>query len=406
MSCYYCDLIAGTDSRYLTMRASFDLASEAPRCARHWRFICGACNRSAHFMSVAYCFDRQDFFCSDCAIAKKEVQEPFWSWKYYFSYQSPWTTAWEVSLDRLEYEGRHPFQKVREECGAWMSVDEEMGFIIRYPRNVRQWRSDIEHSDSSVRANWNRNSERWNAEVDENGDHFRRFYSDETMLQILGSVTGQKIIDVGSGNGYLCRKLARLGGIVTGVDLSECLVQIAVDQESRQPLGISYLHSSASTLSNLDDSEFDKAVSNYSLMNIRDYDAAIREIWRVLKPGGLFVVVLRHPCFASGPGSWTTPVPDSPRYEDRSAWQVDTYFSRGPYFGQWAGLDPVLNFHRPLRDYWHVFRDSGFLVETFEEPMISEEGRRELSLPRIDQASRVAHSCILGLVKQITGPVP
>lgn len=49
----------------------------------------------------------------------------------------------------------------------------------------------------------------------------------------------------------------------------------------------------------LGDATFDKAVSNYVLMDIRDYEGALIEVARVLKPGGTFVVVISHPAFAS-----------------------------------------------------------------------------------------------------------
>ena len=144
---------------------------------------------------------------------------------------------------------------------------------------------------------------------------------------------------------------------------------------------------------------FDKAVSNYVLMDIRDYDAALRQVYRVLRPGGSFVVVISHPCFGSGPAGWVVPAPDSPRREDRFAFRVDSYFHPGPTLGGWGDLDPVLSFHRPLKDYWRAFVDAGFVVDDFEEPSISERGRRELPEWVVDQYLRIPYSCIFRLVK-------
>ena len=63
------------------------------------------------------------------------------------------------------------------------------------------------------------------------------------------------------------------------------------------------------------------------------------------------------------------------------------------------GKRPVLSFHRPLRDYWRAFREAGFLVDDFEEPSITDRGRRELPSWTADQALRVPFSCIFRLVK-------
>ena len=263
------------------------------------------------------------------------------------------------------------------------------------------WRPNQEFTDTDVQASWNANAERWDALYDEDGDRTRRYQSDEPMLSLLGEVRSHRILDVGSGNGYLCRKLARAGAIITGVELSDVFLRIASDHEAQQRLGITYHHGSAADMDFREDSSFDKAVANYVLMDVLDYTGAIRHVFRVLRPGGCFVAVISHPCFASGPEGWVVPAPDSPRREDRYAYRVDSYFHRGPYLGQWGDLDPVLNFHRPLRDYWQAFCEAGFDVDGFEEPSITNRGRREFPVWRVEQSLRIPYSCIFRLRKPL-----
>jgi SAM-dependent methyltransferase len=140
-------------------------------------------------------------------------------------------------------------------------------------------------------------------------------------------------------------------------------------------------------------------VSNYVLMDVRDVEGALRNVYRVLRPGGCFVVVISHPCFSCGPGGWVIPAADSPRLEDRFAFRVDAYFQRGPVVAQWGHLDPVISHHRPLRDYWQAFADAGFTVDGFEEPSITERGLRELPVSRTDYSQRIPYSCIFRLIK-------
>ena len=187
--------------------------------------------------------------------------------------------------------------------------------------------------------------------------------------------------------------------MMTGIELADNFLEIATKRETDERLGITYHHGSASEMDFLPDSHFDKAVSNYVLMDIRDYIGALRQVSRVLVPGGRFVVVISHPCFASGPAGWVIPAPDSPRREDRFAFRVDSYFHRGPYIGQWGNLDPVFSFHRPLRDYWQAFFEAGFAVDGFEEPSITDRGRRELPVWRVEQSLRIPYSCIFRLTK-------
>lgn len=390
MNCFYCDKIAAGDPKYAVAAAEFDLGSAAPRCKRHWRYVCGQCGKPAHFMSTAFCLKAGKCFCVRCATGKREVVSPFWAWKYSFEFLSPWSGEWRPTLDRMEFDG---------EVSADLPGLSEECWLTRYPERPGQWRSFQEFTDADVQANWNANAERWDAGYDADGDRNRRYQSDEPMLALLGEVRGLRVLDVGSGNGYLCRKLARAGAIMTGVELSDEFCRIANGREADAPLGIAYCHASVTTADLLPAGSFDKAVSNYVLMDVLDYVAAVQNVFRILRPGGGFVVVISHPSFACGPGDWVAPAPDSPRREDWTAFRVDDYFHRGPYLCQWGNFDPVLSFHRPLRDYWQAFTEAGFVVDAFEEPSITERGRRELPLAQAEQALRVPYSCIFRLRK-------
>jgi len=52
----------------------------------------------------------------------------------------------------------------------------------------------------------------------EEGDFTRQYLLNPTIFGLLGDVTGKAILDVGCGQGYLARLLARKGAIVTGVE--------------------------------------------------------------------------------------------------------------------------------------------------------------------------------------------
>jgi SAM-dependent methyltransferase len=398
MNCYYCDKFHATDDSYNVAPATRDLGSDAPRCDRHWRFVCAKCGEASHFAGTAFCTETQQFFCSGCATASEDIDESTWGYVGYNRYQSPWSGNWEPALDRLEFEGNHPLDDDALKAAAESAVSDEV-MLTRYPSSGGAWRESRAFSNDEVQQNWNTNAVRWDANYDDDGDRNRRYQSDEPMLELLGDMAGLSVLDVGSGNGYLSRKLARVGASMTGVELSDEFFRIATERESIDQLGIKFHNHSATDLSFLEDATFDKAVSNYVLMDIADFEAALSEVARVLKPGGLFIVVISHPAFASGPGGWNIPAADSPRVEDRESWRSDSYFHRGAYLGAWGNLDPVLSFHRPIRDYWRAFRAAGFVVDDFEEPSITERGRRELSATRIQHTLRVPFSCIFKLVK-------
>ncbi|MEW6036656.1 MAG: class I SAM-dependent methyltransferase [Pseudomonadota bacterium] len=62
-----------------------------------------------------------------------------------------------------------------------------------------------------------------------------------TLLDLIGNLSGQAVVDVACGEGFYTRRLRAQGAArVLGVDLSERMVELAREQEAEQPLGIDY----------------------------------------------------------------------------------------------------------------------------------------------------------------------
>ncbi|MEV5744897.1 class I SAM-dependent methyltransferase [Microbispora rosea] len=123
---------------------------------------------------------------------------------------------------------------------------------------------------------------------------------------------GQRILDVGCGTGYLTRILAPVvtpGGHVTGVDLSPPMIEYA---RRRAPGNCTYVVGEGQSLPFPDDS-FDAVVSSLAVHHIpRDArPRALREMFRVLRPGGRLVIAEfrppRHPLAARLVGMLTGP---------------------------------------------------------------------------------------------------
>jgi len=110
-----------------------------------------------------------------------------------------------------------------------------------------------------------------------------RFVS-EYGVEILGWLNpqpGERILDLGCGDGALSTRIAETGAQVVGVDTSEDLLRAARDR------GIDARFMDGEALSF--DAEFDAVFSNAALHWMRDADAVIAGVKRALKPGGRFV---------------------------------------------------------------------------------------------------------------------
>lgn len=394
MSCYYCDLITAVDPRYEPREAEFDLGSEAPRCAWHWRFVCDHCGEPGHFASRFFCPTSGRVLCRGAGRVQTETGD-FWAWQYWFALDCPDCGARHAALDRAEFTIAHPWQLDRAAAAArrWLSAEP---YLARYPVK-RLPRVDVDRvTDGEIAATWSANADVWDAGYDERGDDNRRFISDPVLLAFLGEVAGQRILDAGSGAGYLARALARRGARVVAVENADRFHALALSYQQREPLDIEFHHVSISAMPFLADASCDAVVANYVLMDVRHYEAAVAEIARVLKPGGRFVCSLTHTTLD---GRWHMSAPDSPRMEDRAFWLDDDYFVRRAGYIQWGELKPFLSFHRPLRDYIAACRQSGLELRDLEEPELTEEGRRTLHPVRVRQYRRVSYSYILRFTK-------
>jgi SAM-dependent methyltransferase len=120
-----------------------------------------------------------------------------------------------------------------------------------------------------------------------------RFVSDlaAAVVELLDARPGERILDLGCGDGVLTAKLAAMGCSIVGVDGS------AAQIEGARKLGVDARIMDGERLAF--DSEFDAVFSNAALHWMRNPEAVISGVWRALRPKGRFVAELGgHGCVA------------------------------------------------------------------------------------------------------------
>jgi SAM-dependent methyltransferase len=189
------------------------------------------------------------------------------------------------------------------------------------------------------------------------------------LLELLGPVSGQRVLDLACGHGTISRYLARGGAQVVGIDLSSRLLAAARRREESEPLGVIYVQADAGAPDLQTGGRFDAVACHFGLSDIDDLVAALDNVARVLRPGGRFVFCILHPCFPGAPeasSSW----PSTASYFDEGWWIADG--ARSTIRNQVGAA------HRTLSTYLNELVGAGLTIDRLAEPPPEEtwvEGR-------------------------------
>lgn len=191
--------------------------------------------------------------------------------------------------------------------------------------------------EQTLHEAWETNAREWTRAVRENIVPSRNRVTNAAILEAIQGCRGECVLDLGCGEGWLCRELLRQGRKVQGLDSSPTLVELAKEKGPGHFLCGSYLD-----LDRLfEPGSFDLVVANFSLLGKQSVEVALSKTRALLKPGGSLLIQTLNP-----------------QTLDRTGWQTETWESLGT-----LQCSPSPWYSRTMKDWTDLFEIGGWKLE-------------------------------------------
>ena len=158
-------------------------------------------------------------------------------------------------------------------------------------------------------------------------------------------IVGKSVLDIASGEGYGSALLAKLAKSVVGVDISVDTVEYA-SQAYQTYENLKFMVGSCESIP-LPEKSIDVVVSFETIEHHDQHERMVREIKRVLKPGGMLIISSPNRLTYSDEANYSNPFHVKELYYDELVNLIDKHFQYSKIYGQRLGIG---SFIFPLED--------------------------------------------------------
>jgi 2-polyprenyl-3-methyl-5-hydroxy-6-metoxy-1,4-benzoquinol methylase len=214
----------------------------------------------------------------------------------------------------------------------------------------------MHEATQQILSSWHTNAAAWIAAIEGEAIESRKLVTNAAIVNTLLELKPQRMLDIGCGEGWLCRAMTLQGVQCTGWDAVPALVAAAAAKGGGDYAVKIYSEIAAQDF--VAGLLYDVAVFNFALF---EDDAAViallRGVKKLLQPAGKLVIQTLHPSTAKG---------DAPY---QSGWRE----------GSWAGFSTQFKaaapwYYRITEDWVRVLNEAGYLVQQVHEPQHPESG--------------------------------
>lgn len=229
---------------------------------------------------------------------------------------------------------------------------------------------------SEIRLNWNKMAEAYEAFTG-GEDSYSNVIEWKAIKGILPDLKGKSVLDLGCGTGRFSFLFEELGPKeVVGVDISEEMLEIGKKLAKEKKSVVKFIHGDVENISTIDSCSIDLIFSSTTLHYIKDLNTVMKEIERILAPGGTCILSVIHPVYsASYPVAHING--DFPKDEE---WTVN-YLNKSvrAYIQPWIEYNDEIDnylscsYHHTMSDYINSIISSGLQIKELLEPLPPEK---------------------------------
>ena len=213
-------------------------------------------------------------------------------------------------------------------------------------------------------TSWERHAAWYDGWVGSTGSRYHRATAIPLAIELLDPRPGERILDVGAGQGVLAPELVRRGARYTGIDSSSSLIARARRRHGRIGEFVVGDARQITTAVDLRHGAFDAAVFLLSIQDMDPLDEILASVADALRADARIVFVMTHPSFRQPRhAGWG--------YDEQRGLvyrRIDAYLSpMAVPMKAAAGGAPTRSFHRPISSYVNALAAVEFAVDAMVE---------------------------------------
>lgn len=237
-------------------------------------------------------------------------------------------------------------------------------------------------------TSWEKSSNWYKKIVGDDGHYFHQTIIFPKIKQLIDFSKINSVLDLACGQGIFERQIDQNKEYI-GIDISRSLIKEASQKSLNRRH--QFLVSDVSKDLPLKKNDFDLVTIILALQNIKNVNGVIKNVFKHLKKGGKFLIILNHPIFRiPRQSAWGVDSQNKIQYRriDRYMSNLEIPISTNP--GKFQKSEITWSFHNPLSKYSQILFENGFLIEKIEEwvsekkstgPMAKMEDRARNEIP-------------------------